>query len=94
MQINNFKGYTLDFTKRASKELNKLEKTSIKKISEKLKDLIKGNPNVDFSKLETPDDATYRLVCGDYRIICEVHNHIITILVIKVAHRREVYRDY
>jgi len=94
MQKNNFKGYKLDFTKKASKELKKLEENIIKKIGNKLRDLITGNPNVDFSKLETPDDATYRLVCGDYRIICEIHNHIITVLVIKIAHRKEVYRDY
>jgi len=94
MQKNNFKGYKLDFTKKASKELQKLEIPVIQKISDKLKDLISGNPNIDFSKMETSDDATYRLVCGNYRIICEVHNKIITILVIKVAHRKEVYRDY
>ena len=32
---------------------------------------------------------SYRV--GDYRLICELHDHIVTITVVKVGHRKEVY---
>jgi len=36
------------------------------------------------------DRIRYRV--GDYRIICRIQDHLLIILVIEVAHRREVYR--
>ena len=35
----------------------------------------------------------WRVRAGDYRILYEIHDDVLTILVIRVAHRREVYRD-
>ena len=35
---------------------------------------------------------TYRLRAGDYRILYRIHDDILVILVIRVGHRREVYR--
>jgi mRNA interferase RelE/StbE len=34
----------------------------------------------------------YRIRVGDYRIIYEVNDGIITVLVLAIGHRREVYR--
>ena len=42
-------------------------------------------------KLEGRDG--YRIRTGDYRIIYEVENQILTITVLVVGHRREVYRQ-
>ncbi len=36
------------------------------------------------------DKLRYRV--GDYRIICQIMDHMLLILVVEVAHRREVYR--
>jgi mRNA interferase RelE/StbE len=36
---------------------------------------------------------TYRVRLGDYRIVYEVQDEVLCILVIKVGHRREVYKD-
>ena len=90
---NNFQGYSIEFSQQASKDLKKIESSESRKIDRKLKDLVGGNPNVDIKKIEGAE-RTYRLRCGDYRVIFEVHKHIITILVVGVGHRREVYRGY
>ncbi len=37
-------------------------------------------------------DAAYRIRVGDYRIVYEVQHGRLTILVIRIGHRREVYR--
>jgi mRNA interferase RelE/StbE len=34
----------------------------------------------------------YRLRCGDYRIVYELHDDRLLVLVIRIGHRREVYR--
>jgi mRNA interferase RelE/StbE len=36
--------------------------------------------------------ALYRSRVGDYRIVYEIRDQILVVLVVKVAHRREVYR--
>jgi mRNA interferase RelE/StbE len=35
----------------------------------------------------------WRYRVGDYRIICEIHDGRLVVLVLTIGHRREVYRD-
>lgn len=87
---NSFKDYILTFKISARKELDNLEKSIAFKIDKKLQDLVAGLANVDIKKMHGYTNA-YRIRCGDYRIIFEVNRTIITILVIKVGHRKDVY---
>lgn len=93
MQKNNFAGYKLNFAPRAEKSLKKLEKIIAQKVREKLQDLIQGTPNLDIEKMKGIEE-TYRLKFHDYRIIFEVDKKVITILVVDIAHRKEIYRNY
>ncbi len=34
----------------------------------------------------------WRYRVGDYRIICEIQEHILTVLVIDIDHRKDIYR--
>ena len=34
----------------------------------------------------------WRIRVGDYRVIYEIHDHVLQIIVITVGHRREIYR--
>lgn len=94
MPKNNFSGYELAFTTQAAKEFKKLDRSDAAKIDKKLQELVSGTQNLDIKKMSTDGDAKYRLRCGDYRIIFEVKHSIITILVIGIGHRKEVYREY
>lgn len=93
MQKNNFAGYNIDFAPQAAKALKKLEQNIAKKVDEKLEELTKGAQNLDVIRMKGVEE-TYRLKFGDYRVIFEVKKRIITILVIDIAHRKEVYRKY
>lgn len=42
--------------------------------------------------LKGKGSEAYRLRVGDYRILYQIKNDILTALVIKIGHRREVYR--
>ena len=53
---------------------------------------LKDNPRpVGCKKLKGLDD-TYRIRVGDYRIVYEIHDDVLIVLVIRIAHRREAYR--
>lgn len=34
----------------------------------------------------------WRYRVGDYRLLCEIQNHELIVLVVKIGHRREVYQ--
>ena len=42
-------------------------------------------------KLAGADDL-YRIRVGDYRIIYEIQEEVLLVLVVKIGHRREIYR--
>jgi mRNA interferase RelE/StbE len=48
-------------------------------------------PNADAKKLAGYEDR-YRLRVGDYRVIYEIMDEQLVILVVGVGHRREIYR--
>ena len=84
--------YKIIFKKKAAKSLNKLPRNVVKTIREKLEavaaDPYAEHPNA--KKLQGREG--YRLRVGDWRIIYEIQNEHLVILVLKVAPRGEVYR--
>lgn len=37
-------------------------------------------------------EDSYRVRVGDYRVVYKIHDRTITVIVVKIAHRREAYR--
>jgi mRNA interferase RelE/StbE len=84
--------YQIDFLPSARKELSSLPRDAQERIGKKI-DFLSINPRPHgVEKLEGKRDSFYRLRVGDYRILYEIQDEILLILVIKVGHRREVYR--
>ena len=84
--------YKIIFKKEAAKSLNKLPRNLAKMIREKL-EAVAANPYADHpnaKKLQGRDG--YRLRVGDWRVIYEIQNDKLVILVLKIAPRGEVYR--
>lgn len=82
--------YKIDFTSSAKKELKKLPKPYIKNIIEAIEGLVE-NPFPNGVK-KLVGQSLYRIRVGPYRILYEVEGKLLSILVIKIAHRKEVYR--
>jgi mRNA interferase RelE/StbE len=66
------------------------------------KDLVKTKSKIEEISSDLPDPATTRMSgnsdfhkvrCGNYRIVYEIHEDSLVILVVKVGHRMDVYRD-
>ncbi|MBS9532896.1 type II toxin-antitoxin system RelE/ParE family toxin [Mycobacterium sp. M1] len=55
--------------------------------------LLAENPRPPKALKMTGYRNRWRVRAGDYRILYEINDDVLTVLVIRVAHRREVYRD-
>lgn len=85
--------YSVKLTGRASKDLKKLPKEVKRKIIESL-ELLQINPFAEilqFKKLRGGSNL-YRIRIGNYRVIYEVKADLLIIIVIRVGHRKDVYR--
>ena len=82
--------YKVEFTSSAKKELKKLPKPYIENIIESIAGLAAAPFPVGVKKLV--GEEMYRIRVGPYRILYEVEGRLMLILVIKIAHRKDVYR--
>lgn len=83
--------YQIAFERTAEKELLALHKTERERI---LKALHKLAPDpFAATNVKALKGGGYRLRVGDYRVLFTVETEILLVLVVKVGHRREVYRD-
>ena len=80
-------------TDQAEKQLAKLDKSVRLRIIASLDRLRDAYPVGDLRKMQGYDDL-WRLRVGDYRVVMHIDlvTAIITITVIRIGHRREVYR--
>ena len=83
--------YRLEFTPGADQQLRKLPKQVQVRLRPHI-DALAQNPRPSgIEKLKGEDNA-YRLRVGDYRVLYEVQDKVLLVLVVKIGHRREVYR--
>jgi mRNA interferase RelE/StbE len=84
--------YQIEYTASARKELEQLDYTVFKKVKQAI-DSLAENPFPQGSlKLEVTKEKLYRIRKGDYRIIYAVNHNIITITILKIAHRSDAYK--
>jgi mRNA interferase RelE/StbE len=74
----------------AVKEIERIPKTDRIRVVERIQDLAQNSRPPGCPKLS--DQERYRVRQGDYRIVFSVDDGAGTVLIVKVAHRREVYR--
>ena len=84
--------YDIVFTKQATKTLQKIPATILVNIRQKIEQIAENpflsHPNV--TKLQNREG--YRLRVGDWRVIYEVQQDKVVIMVLKIGLRKEVYR--
>lgn len=84
--------YKVAFTKDAAKTLQKIHRDTAKQIQSKIEqvadDPYAPHPNV--TKLQNREG--YRLRVGDWRVIYEIQQEQVVVLVLKIGWRGEVYR--
>ncbi len=83
--------YRIEFTRSAEKDLRKIAKPQIAAIYRGIKRLEVDSRPHGVKKLEGAD-RTYRIRVGDYRVVYEIEDDVLVVLVIRIAHRKDVYR--
>lgn len=91
--------YKIVIHPKALKEIKKLPLQEIRKIEAKIDELANSPYPSGFKKLTNfstgriTEKNLYRLRAGDYRIIYTIEESIITVTIVKVKHRKEVYKS-
>ena len=82
--------YQVVIEKQVQKQLTKIRSADYNKVVEALKDLANNPRPHGYKKLK--GRAGYRMRIGDYRIIYNINDNILTVFVLTVGNRRDVYK--
>ncbi|MDW7729325.1 MAG: type II toxin-antitoxin system RelE/ParE family toxin [Bacillota bacterium] len=82
--------YRIFFKKSVEKDLNRIAKNELKKIIARITALA-DDPRPPGSEKLTGSER-YRIRQGRYRIVYSIQDYELTIWVVKVAHRKDVYK--
>lgn len=83
--------YQILFDKSAAKQLAKLPEKSYEKVKKSIEELAESPRPVGCLKLKGSGDA-YRIRIGDFRVIYEIEDDILVVVIVSVGDRKEVYR--
>ena len=84
--------FEIRFKESVARDLRPLPNRDIERILKRIHKLQKEPRPTDCEKLSTQE--RYRVRQGNYRIIYEVDNENQIVIVYKVGHRREVYKQF
>ena len=85
--------YTVRFSEKAYKQLSKLEKPVQKLILNWLTKNLEGitNPRLKGKALVSNHSGEWRYRIGDYRLIANIQDDTVIILIIAIGHRKDIY---
>ncbi len=83
--------YRIQVKRSAAKALQKIPKADPKRIADKIDTLAQNSPNPDTTKMKG-NNPFHKMRVGDYRIIYEIQEEVLIILIVKIGHRKDVYK--
>lgn len=86
--------WTIDYTETAKAQLRKFDKQTARRIIDYMDERIAGtdNPRSTGKALSGPLGGLWRYRVGDCRVICDLQDGALRVLVVQVGNRGEVYR--
>ncbi len=84
--------YTVEFRPSVLKAVKKFPKKDLVKIRSRIEEISLNLPDPATTKMSGNNDF-HKVRCGIYRIIYEIHDNRLLILVVKIGHRKDVYRN-
>ncbi len=83
--------YTVEFRPSVWKNLKHVVKKDLVKIKKTIEEISAHPPDPATTKM-SGDNNFHKVRCGNYRIIYEINENRLIILVVKIGHRKDVYR--
>jgi len=86
--------WTIEYAETARKQLRKLDKRVARRIVDFMDERIarSDNPRELGKALKGSLGDLWRYRVGDYRVLCDIQDGVLTVLVLQIGNRREVYR--
>jgi mRNA interferase RelE/StbE len=87
--------WTIEYHVLVQKEMRKIDPQTRQRIRAFLQERVAAldNPRQTGAALQGSELGNYwRYRVGDYRIICDIQDHKLVVLVVEIGHRREIYR--
>ena len=86
--------WAIDYADTAKAQLQKLDKQTARRILDYMDERIAGleNPRNTGKALTGPFGGLWRYRVGDCRVICDIQDNALRVLVVRVGNRRDVYR--
>jgi mRNA interferase RelE/StbE len=82
--------YRVELAPLAQRQLKKLERESQRRLIGRLETL-SSNPRPSGVKKLTDENNLYRIRIGEYRVIYQIRDRELIVLIVKIGHRSEVY---
>jgi len=83
--------YAIKFRPAVEKSLKKLSKTELIRIKRKIGALAENLPDPATTKMKG-NNKFHKIRAGDHRIIYEIHDDTLVVLVAKIGHRKDIYK--
>jgi len=84
--------YSVEFRPSVLKTLKKFPKRDLVRIKKRIEDLGSNLPDPKTTKMKG-DNPFHKIRSGDYRIIYEIYENRLVVLVVKIGHRKDVYKN-
>lgn len=84
--------YKIIFANAAKRQFDKLPKPAQKRLSN-LIDQLGNNPRPSGVVKLTGENQLYRVRDGDYRIIYQIEDDQLLVLIVKAEHRKDIYKN-
>ena len=84
--------YRVELKPSAAKALARLPRRDQRRVARKI-DALAEDPRPKAARKLSGAEALYRVRAGDYRILYQVQDDVLLVLVVRIGHRRDVYRN-
>jgi mRNA interferase RelE/StbE len=83
--------YSIEFRPALLKSLKRFPKKDLVRIKKKIEELGQNLPEPNTTRMKG-SNSFHRVRTGDYRIIYEIHDDRVVILIVKIGHRKDIYK--
>jgi mRNA interferase RelE/StbE len=84
--------FYVEFRPKVLKNIKHLPKKELLKIKEKIDSLAHNLPDPNTTKMKG-NNSFHKVRVGNYRIIYEIHDDKLVILIVKIGHRKDIYKN-
>lgn len=83
--------YRVEWSERAIRQLDQIDRLAARAIVHFMAERVDGQENPRAIGKPLRGERLWRYRVGDYRVLCHIVDKVLTVLVVELGHRREVY---